>query len=99
MFLRTGNDAKSKEGNAQRRALLLYSAGARVRSVFKTLDYTGEAHEYDTCLAVLNAHYVVKPNVTFQRHLFRKIIQEPGETVTQYVTKLRNAGIAVKTAT
>ena len=33
------------------------------------------------------------PNATFQCHLFRKTRQEDGETVAQYVTRLRQASV------
>ncbi|XP_030834780.1 uncharacterized protein K02A2.6-like [Strongylocentrotus purpuratus] len=78
---------------AQRRALLLYTAGPVVRETFKTLPNKGERNEYQKATDALNAHYVVKPNATFQRHLFRKTKQEDGETVAQFVTKLRQVAI------
>ena len=34
--------------NRQKRALLLYCAGARVREIFATLTETGEANDFDT---------------------------------------------------
>ena len=86
-------EGSTAEGKAQRRALLLFSAGPTVRETFKTFPETGKKEDYQKAVDALNAHYVVKPNATFQRHLFRKTRQEDGETVAQYVTRLRQASV------
>ena len=65
---------------AQRKALLLYHAGARVREIHKTPIATNQ-HAYDDFVAGLNAYFTVEPNETFQRHIFRKIVQLQQETV------------------
>ena len=86
-------EGSTAERKAQRRALLLFSAGPTVRETFKTFPETGKKEDYQKAVDALNAHYVVKPNATFQRHLFRKTRQEDGETVAQYVTRLRQASV------
>ena len=73
----------------QRRALLLYCAGQKVRETFKSLDGTGDVDDYTAAITALNKHYVVTPNATFQRHLFRKTVQASNETIAQYVSRLR----------
>ena len=78
---------------AQRRALLLYCGGQRLREVFSSLDDTGETHNYDAAITALNTHLNVATNSTFQRHMFRKTAQEQGETVGQFVAKLRKASV------
>ena len=87
----TSNSVEDRKARTQRRALLLYCAGPRVRSTFKTLTDVGAADDYDKCVEALNKVYLVKKNVTFQRHLFRKTMQQPGSTVAQFVTALRKA--------
>lgn len=83
------------EGNAnmraQRKALLLYHAGARVREIQGTLEVT-ERDDYAGFRQRLNEYFTVAPNETFQRHVFRKMIQMENETVSQYCARLRKAG-------
>ena len=59
------NDADHK---TQRRAALLYIAGAEVRKVFKTLSDTGNANEYGKAVTALNKHFTVEHNTLFRRH-------------------------------
>mgnify|MGYP001794878679 FL=1 len=72
---------------SQRKALLLYHAGSRVREIHSTLDQTGR-DQYDEMVALLNAHFHVEPNVTYQRHMFRQCFQNEKETVSQYCARL-----------
>ena len=69
----------------------MYWGGPRVREVFKslheTLDHEIEADNYNETLKLLNGHFMVKPNETFQRHRFRKLVQLSTETVAQYIKK------------
>ena len=76
---------------AQRKALLLYHAGPRVREINRTLAATAR-DEYAGMVTALNNYFTVEPNVTFQRHLFRKHLQNEGETIAQYCARLRKAG-------
>ena len=79
-----------KDMRTQRKALLLYHAGARVREIHSTLTATAR-HAYDDFLTGLNTYFTVEPNETFQRHIFRKMIQLEDETVSQYCARLRKA--------
>jgi len=81
------NDA---DHETQRRAVLLHTAGAEVRKIFKILGDTGNANEYDKAVTALNIHFKVEHNTTFRRHLFRKTTQKEGETIAQFVTILRH---------
>ena len=84
-----GDDNADKR--AQRKALLLYHAGHGVREIYKTLTATAR-DEYTATVNALNAHFTVETNVTFQRHLFRKMTQNENETVAQFCARLRKAG-------
>ncbi len=75
----------------RRRALLLHHAGTNVQDVFATLPNTGGPAEYDTAVAALNAYFVPQVNTAFARQSFHQIAQKPGETVQQFVTRLRQA--------
>ena len=83
------HDADYKTKRTKRRALLLYLAGPQVRAVFKDLPDKGNADDYTAAVNALNTHYIVAPNPTFQRHQFRKLVQNSDETVAKFVSRLR----------
>ena len=60
-----------------------------MRDIFRGLENTGTATEYETAVTKLNEHFTVKTNATFQRHKFRKLAQSHEETVAQFVSRLR----------
>ena len=90
-----GTSAEKVKNRARRRALLLYHAGPRVREVFKSLnaakDTPVEEADFKGSVDMLNAHYLVKPNITYLRHMFRNMSQESGETLAKFVGRLRKA--------
>ena len=85
-------DATSNATKQRRRALLLHTAGEDVQEIFATLEETGERHEYQKAVTALNNYFAPKKNVAYARHLFRQTVQEPNETIQQYVTRLRRIG-------
>lgn len=56
--------------------------------MFKTLPDRGNEKEYEKAVTALNKHYTVCPNATFMRHKLRKLIQEKGETIAKFVSRL-----------
>ena len=76
---------------SQRRALLLYCGGQRLREIFSSLDNTGNADNYDSAVKALDTHFNVAVNSTFQRHMFRKLMQDEGETLGHFAGRLRTA--------
>ena len=81
--------ADKADNKVQRRALLLHSAGEAVQEIFETLADTGEAKDYEKAVKALNDYFIPKVNSTYQNHLFRSMEQQDGETVAQFVTRLR----------
>ncbi len=81
---------EADDNKAQRRALLLYIAGAAVRETFRTLDNISEAKDDKKVVDALDKQYTVKTNNTYQHHKFRTSTQGD-ETVAQYVTRLKRA--------
>ena len=76
----------------QKRALLLHLAGPDVQDLYETLvALEGEEgkNAYDITVGRLNNYFAPKSSKTFERHLFRKIIQQAGETCDQFLTRLR----------
>ena len=75
----------------QLRALLLHLAGEAVQDVHESLNLTFSAGEdvYVRTLAELDKQFEVKANQPYERHVFRQMVQQPNETVAQFVTKLK----------
>jgi hypothetical protein len=75
----------------QKRALLLYQAGQDTQELFDTLTDTGE--DYATAIGKLDAYFAPKKNVDFETFQFRQAAQEDGETVDQFVARLRKLAV------
>ena len=76
----------------QKRALLLHCGGDRLQQIFNTLTETTDENatdEYKKAIYTLNEYFLPKQNKRFERHVFRGTRQEEGETISQYVTRLR----------
>ena len=71
----------------QKRAIVLHLAGTDVQEIFETLTETGD--DYVTALAKLTEHFEPQKNISFERHNFRQAVQESGETIDHYVTRLK----------
>ena len=71
----------------QRRALLLYQAGPATQDIFETLADTGD--DYKTALEKLDAYFLPKKNVDYEIFQFWQAVQQPSETIDQFVTRLR----------
>ena len=81
--------ADKDDNKVQRRALLLHSAGEDVQEIFETLADTGGIKDYAKAEKALNDYFIPKVNSTYQNHVFRSMEQHDGETVAQFVTRLR----------
>ena len=75
----------------QKRALLLYQAGPETQEIFETLTDTGD--DYKTAQEKLDAYFSPKKNVNYEIFQFRQAVQQPGETVDQFTTRLRKIAI------
>ncbi|CAL9691679.1 unnamed protein product [Knipowitschia caucasica] len=74
-------------GDARLKALLLHVAGERVHDIYDTLSADGD--KYADTKQKLTAYFTPKRNVQYQVYLFRKAVQEPGENLDTYHTRLR----------
>ena len=88
--------AKGVVNDAQKKALLLHKAGIEVQELYETLTDPGTdtfeedtATEYEKTVRTLNAYFVTKLNEPYERHVFRSITQQDGETVDQFIARLR----------
>ena len=89
--------AKGITNSARKKGLLLHCAGTEVQELFETLQDPGppadagedNADEYQKALRTLDAHFSAQLNEPYERHVFRNLKQEEGETVDQFITRLR----------
>ena len=79
--------ATNVTADKQKRALLLYQAGEETQDLFDTLTDTGT--DYATALTKLDAYFTPKKNVDYEIFQFRQAVQKEGETIDQFVTRLR----------
>ena len=63
--------------------LLLHTAGMGIQELYFTL--TEDTSSYDNCTGVLDGYFTPKRNIPFERHLVRKLGQNEGETIDQFV--------------
>lgn len=80
-------DATGCKNDKQKRQLLLHTAGSEIQDIFYTLTETGT--DYKTAADKLNEYFAPRQNTSYNRHIFRQEKQKDGETVAQFVTRLR----------
>ena len=85
------SDAAGCKNDKQKRQLLLHTAGADVQDVFHTFTETGT--DYKTAVDKLNQYFPPRKNTSYNRHIFRQEKQKEGETISQFVTRLRQLAI------
>ena len=79
---------KKVSNEAQKRALFLHVAGMDVQEIYFPLAADAESATFKATVKVLDDYFVPKTNVPFERHLFRQIVQENGETIDQFICRL-----------
>ena len=68
----------------------MYQAGAATQDIFETLPVAqDEAKDYKTALAKLDAHFAPQKNIDFETFQFHQAKQHIGETIDQFVIRLR----------
>ena len=70
--------------NKQKRALLLYQAGSRVREIFKQLPDTGDDDNYKLAKTKLQEYFDPQKNRRYEVYRFREAKQEPTETLDAF---------------
>ena len=69
------------------RALLLHYEGQEIYDIYETLDDIGE--DFESLKVKLVEHFEPKKNKEYAVYIFRQAKQNDGETVDEYVTRLR----------
>lgn len=87
-------DGKGIQNADQAKALLLHCGGTDLQDVYFTFparepDVDNNETVYTVVKAQLENYFTPRVNVSYERHLFRGMAQQPSESVDQYVTRLR----------
>ena len=86
--------AKGVTDPKQKEAILLHVGGMRLQEVYFTLpdltqDGWADLDAYEKAVKKLDAYFAPKVNEAYERHKFRKLKQQQGESVAHFVSKLR----------
>ena len=75
--------------NQDKLNLLLHTGGLNFQDLYYSLVPENQPMTYEESINILNKHMVPKSNESFERHLFRQMCQANGETIAQFVGRLR----------
>ena len=85
---------KGVKNDPQKVALLLHTGGMELQEVYYTLVAEDQESTFENCLTVLDNYFTPKANVPFERHGFRQMEQLTGETIDQFVCRLRQKAVS-----
>lgn len=88
-------NAKGITDDLRKKNLLLHCAGPEVQDIFFTLPESEDetiGKQYDLARIALDNYFSPKANTVYERYIFRSIKQKPGETMEQFITKLKQQG-------
>ena len=82
----SGNDTKGEDVKS---AILLHAVGEEALEIYNTFtwDAAGDDRKTNKILEKFTSYCEPKKNITWERHVFNSTIQQPDETIDQYVTK------------
>ena len=75
--------------NKRKKALLLHYSGDEVFEIYETLNLGEKDDNFDDTKTALKNYFQPKKNKDFERFEFRNLRQTKGDTIDQFVTKLR----------
>ena len=85
--------AKGVTNDAQKVALLLHTGGPDLQELYFSLVSEEVEKTFDESITFLDGYFLPKVNVPFERHVFRQLGQLSGETVNQFVCRLRQKAL------
>ena len=83
-------DWETKGKNVQVNTLL-HVAGPEAIKIYNTFEYIEEEDREDvnTLLNKFDEHFLPQKNLSYERHIFHTRVQQPGETIDEFVTDLK----------
>ena len=74
--------------NEQKKALLLHVAGKEVREIYRAIPETS-GDDFAEVVKKLDDYFKPKKNLSYERYMFKKAVQQEGEDAASYITRLR----------
>lgn len=74
---------------AQKKALLLNYIGEEAYDVYANLATSEQTETYEQVIALLDAHFAPKSNITYERYLLRSLKQNADEKLQQYFIRVK----------
>ncbi len=78
----------------QQVALLLHMGGLELQEIYYTLVAEEEQKTLAESFQILDQHFTAQVNIPFERHCFRQLRQEKGETVDAFVCRLKQKSVS-----
>jgi len=77
---------------------LLHLAGKEVSDIYEDLvdprsTNTSTDDAYKICIPKLNAHFHAEDNVPYERHVFKRMAPEAGETADKFLVRIRKQAL------
>ena len=85
--------AKGITKDEQKTALLLHTGGLNFQELYYTLLTGTDIKPFAESMELLDNYFAPQLNVPFERHQFRQMEQASGESVDQFVCRLRQKAI------
>ena len=85
--------AKGITKDEQKTALLLHTGGFNLQELYYTLVPGSDIVSFSESMVLLDGFFSPQLNVPFERHQFRQMEQTSGESVDQFVCRLRQKAI------
>ncbi|KAL9985472.1 hypothetical protein ACROYT_G007886 [Oculina patagonica] len=87
-------EGKGIDNVRKKTSQLLHFAGMEVQDVFEDLQDPGPVPEegdnaYKIAIRKLDSYFRVEENIPYERHVFRQLTPQDGETVDQFMVRLR----------
>lgn len=81
----------ASQSKKRRAAVFLACIGTEAYETFQVLDFEDESHreDIDKVITAFQKHFVGEVNVTYERYVFNKRVQETGEPFDIFVSELR----------
>ena len=69
----------------RKRAMMIHFAGEDVYKIFRTLEETGEAKDYDIAKAKLTEYFKPQQNIEYERYVFRRSQQQQAKHLVSII--------------
>ena len=86
-------EGKGIENVRKKTSQLLHFAGMEVQDIFEDLQYPGPVPEegdtaYKIAIRKVDFYFRVEENISYERHVFRQLTPQGGETADQFMVQL-----------